>query len=196
MILIATALAPGAARAGADDDDAMRWPHRTTALYLTAGGRYLGDRSVAAPGVTGELAWGWGRWQALVDGRAGWAFAGRDGGGPAIRAGAGVRWLARSYQPDSSAALQLYLDVGASVEHLALADGGLTLPSAWAGWGWQVRAMRDHHRVMIRFVIRIELSPSVDRARVDQLLCRGACGPTVTSSPLDEGFSGGVGVAW
>ena len=99
--LLLAALA-GPAHAG--DDEPLRWPARTTGVTLGVGGRYLGDQSVGGPGLGGELAWGWGRWQALVDGRGAWYFGDRDhDGGPALRVGAGARWLARSFQPDSSA---------------------------------------------------------------------------------------------
>lgn len=194
-VIAAALAAPTAARAG--DDDPLRWPDRTTGVTLGVGARYLGDQSVGGPGLGGELAWGWGRWQALVDGRGAWYFGDRDhDGGPALRVGAGARWLARSFQPDSSAALQLYLDAGAAVEHLALPAGGLTIPSLWAGWGWQVRAMGDHDRLMIRFWVRVELSPALDRQRIADVLCRGTCATPVRATLLDDGFAGGLGVAW
>ncbi|MEZ4401585.1 MAG: hypothetical protein R3B06_16285 [Kofleriaceae bacterium] len=193
---VATLLLVGLATAAqAEREDPSRWPQRTTALHLTTTARYLGDRSVGGVGLGAEVAWGWGRWQALADARAGWAFA-DGGGGPMVRAGGGVRWLARSFQPDSSAALQLYLDAGAGIEHLALAGGGLTVPSVWGGWGWQVRAGGTHRRLMFRFILRIEIAPAVDRDRVARVLCRGACTAMVTSAPFDEAFSGGLGVAW
>ncbi len=194
--LIALALAsPTLAHAG--DDDPLRWPDRTTGVTLGVAARYLGDQSVGGPGLGGEVAWGWGRWQALVDGRASWYLGDLDhDGGPALRVGGGARWLARSFQPDSSAALQLYLDAGAAVEHVALPAGGLTVPSLWAGWGWQVRAMSHHRRLMIRFWVRVELSPPLDRQRVADVLCRGTCATPVRATLLDDGFSGGLGVAW
>ena len=81
-----------------------------------------------------------------------------------------------------------------------LSDGfrvpGLTVPSLWAGWGWQGRAMSHHRRLMIRFWVRVELSPPLDRQRVADVLCRGTCATPVRATLLDDGFSGGLGVAW
>ena len=194
--LFALALAsPTLAHAG--DDDPLRWPDRTTGVTLGVAARYLGDQSVGGPGLGGEVAWGWGRWQALVDGRASWYLGDLDhDGGPALRVGGGARWLARSFQPDSSAALQLYLDAGAAVEHVALPAGGLTVPSLWAGWGWQVRAMSHHRRLMIRFWVRVELSPPHDRPRLAHVLCPGPSAPPVRAPLHHPRFSGGLGVAW
>jgi hypothetical protein len=56
--------------------------------------------------------------------------------------------------------------------------------------------MGDHDRLMIRFWVRVELSPALDRQRVADVLCRGTCTTPVATAPLDDAFAGGLGVAW
>ena len=195
--LALAALAAAPAAAGDDDDEALRWPRRSVAVTLGGSASYVGDQSVGGFGLTGEVARGFGRWQALVDGRAAWTFGDqhRDGG-PALAVDVGARWLARSFSPDSSAALQLALEFGAGVEHIALPSGSLTRPLGWVGWAWQVRALGDHPRITVRFELRVVVAPALDRARAAQVLCRGTCGPARSSSPIDDGLVGGLGVAW
>ena len=195
-ILAASLVAAPAARAD-DADRAPRWPRRSVGLALVGAASYVGDQSVGGFGLTGEVARGYGRWQALVDGRASWYFGDEQhDDGLAVAADVGARWLARSFSPDSSAALQLSLSLGVGVEHLALPSGSLTRPLGWVGWAWHVRALEEHAPLAVRFEIRVVLSPAVDRDRVDRVLCRGACARPPSASPIDDGLVGGVGVTW
>ena len=195
--LALAALTAAPAFADDDDDEAMRWPRRSVAVAIGGSASYVGEQSVGGFGVTGEVARGFGRWQGLVDGRVAWSFAGQEhDGGPSLTVDVGARWLARSFSPDSSAALQLALEFGAGVEHVALPSGSITRPLGWAGWAWQVRGLGDHPHIAVRFEIRVVVTPALDRVRAAKVLCRDACGTARTSSPIDDGLVGGVGVSW
>ncbi len=195
--ILIVALAAATAHAGDDDD--LAWPSVSHGVLLGGGARYVGDQSLAGPSLGVERAWGRRRWQGLVDVQVGWMFGGQPDrmvAGPDLRIGAGGRWLARSFRVDSSAAIQLYIESGVAVEHAALPDGGLTWPTGWFGLGWQIRAMGDHRRLMIRWTVRMLFSPAQDGERITQVVCRGVCPSNRTTSPIDDGFVGGLGIAW
>lgn len=186
-IVIVTILA-GTASA---DTDAAEWPARLRALYLGGGVSYLGTESVGGPGITGEQAWGYGRWSLGGEASVRWL----PWSGVALRSAVDAKWLARSFRPDSSGAIELYLDAGVGAELISGHGAVVTRPDVRLGWGLQVR---DVGRFRVRMAIRITLAPSFDRDAVETIACRGTC-TTMTSAPsppIDEGFELLLGAAW
>ncbi len=182
-------LASSPATAGHRDD--WVWPDTWTAS-LTASVRQIASQSLAGPSLSLERAWGRRRWQAFASGRASWYFIEGDQG-PAVAVGSGVRWLARSFVVDSSAAMQLFLDGGAEVDH-ALVANGVTIPQLWLGWGIQVRRLNRDRQLMIRFIARVHVGRIWDRDRTVEAICRGCA--TQPSWGIDDGVTGGMAVSW
>lgn len=183
------AIATSPAMAGPRDD--ATWPDTWTAS-LTVSVRQIASQSLAGPSLSLERAWGRRRWQAFASARGSWYFTEGDGG-PALAVGSGVRWLARSFVVDSSAAMQLFLDGGAEVDHAVVADG-VTIPQLWVGWGIQVRRLNRDRQLMIRFIARVHVGRIWDRDRTVEEICRGCAAQT--SWPIDDGMTGGLAVSW
>lgn len=183
-------IAPRAAVA--DGGEGGRWPRRQLGLHLGGGASYLGHESVGGPVVVGEYGVGRGRWQWIANGEVMWMLG--DHGGAGGRVGPGARWLARSFQPDHSASIDLFLHGGVGVQHLALAGGQVTRPDVWFGWGMQVRNLEGGWSIRLGF--RVELAPAFEGDAVARVLCRGACPSTPSASPIDDGFKTMLGVAW
>jgi len=180
----------GTAAAETPTTEVVAWPARLRALYVGGGVSYLGHQSLGGPGVTGAQGWGFGRWQLGAETSVRWL----PGAGVAVRAALDTKWLARSFRPDSSGAIELYLDAGIGAELIAAHGTMLARPDLRFGWGLQVR---DVGRFRIRLAIRITLAPSLSREEAEGLTCRGMCKTTTSSSPpLDEGFETLVGIAW
>jgi hypothetical protein len=167
------------------------WPKRLRALYLGGGVSYLGSESIGGPALTGEQAWGYGTWQLAGEASVRWLPM----SGVAVRSAVDARWLARSFSPDGSAALELYLDGSLGAELIAQHGVLAARPDLRLGWGLQVRDVGNYR---IRFAMRITLAPSFERDAAEMIACRGTCKPTASTSspPFDEGFEVLVGVAW
>ena len=194
LVILVAASTAGEARA--EDWDRVKWPKRTKALYLGGGATYLGNEGLGGPSVTGEYALGCCRWQLLGDAGLTWYIPDGDGGGGGLGARAGVagRWLARSFRADSSARIEMFMNGGTGIEHLAVGDGHVTRPDLWVGWGVQVRLLEKKR--MMRITFRVAVAPSLDDDMVDRLACRGTCTSVPSTSPLDDSFQTMLGWAW
>jgi hypothetical protein len=108
------------------------------------------------------------------------------------RAGIDVRWLARSFELDSSGAVEMYMEATTGLERYWWHGGGrLTRPDFGAGAGLDVRAFKRPH-LTVRFDFRVMFTPSdTDSALV---ACRGTCPATMGMSTA--GLLGGMGVSW
>jgi hypothetical protein len=184
MLLLLTALC-GAQEARAD----AAWPKRMHGLYIGGGATFLGNESIGGPALTTDYAIGHGRWMFGGETTAQWLpDAGID-----VRAGALVRYLARSFRPDSSASIELYGDASPGVEVIAANGAKVVRPDLRIGGGLQVR-MR---RVAIRIGLRITFAPPIDRDVVEAIACHGECMSPITEAPvIDDGMQVVLGVAW
>ena len=194
LSLLALVALAGTARA--DDDDPHVWPRRTKMLAIGGGAQYLRNESIGGPALFGELGLGRGRWQWVPNATVQMVFG--DGLRPTgwgLQGGLDARWLARTFEPDSSASLQLFINAGPAIEHIDLGTSALTRPEIGVGWGVQVRGLQEHHWT-IRMAFRFELAPALDAREVDRIVCRGQCTSAPSSSPLDEGFKTIMGVVW
>lgn len=180
----------GTAAAGTSTTEVVAWPDRLRALYVGVGVSYFGHQSLGGPSVTGEQAWGYGRWQLGVEGSVRWLPV----SGVAVRSAIDTKWLARSFCPDDSAAIELYLDAGMGAEVIAAPGVVAMRPDVRFGFGLQVRDVGPFH---VRLAIRLSIAPSFEREEAQSIACRGTCTLTTTSSPpIDEGFEGLLGIAW
>lgn len=195
LALAVLAATPGVARAGLEDEPA--WPRRSTAVAIGGNTGRLHNESIGGPALVVEHALGHRRWQLVAEGIATWYVGDSEGRGAGAGAhvALGGRWLARSFQPDTSAAIEMTMAILPGVEHLELVDGRVTRPDLTIGWGWQVRAMRDR-RWTIRFDIRFAVAPSLPARDVARLVCRGQCTSAPPSLPFDEALRAQVGFAW
>lgn len=165
---------------------------RLRAMYVGMGLSYLGHESLGGPAITGEQAWGVGRWQLGGEASVRWLPL----NGVDVRSAIDARWLARSFRPDGSGAIELYLDGGIGAELIASHGTVAARPDIRFGWGLQVA---DVGRWRIRLALRISLAPSFDREAAESIACRGTCKTTTqnaASPPFDEGFEVLLGVAW
>lgn len=177
--------------AGTASAETLAWPARLRALYVGMGVSYLGHESLGGPAITGEQAWGFGRWQVGGEASVRWLPL----TGVAVRPAIDARWLARSFRPDGSGAIELYLDGGVGAEMIASNGTVAARPDVRFGWGLQVA---DVGRWRFRLAMRISLAPSFGREAAETIACRGTCKTTTSaaSPPIDEGFEVLVGVAW
>jgi hypothetical protein len=196
VALCALAAATTARPAHADDVDPNVWPHRATVVSLGGGAQYLRNESIGGPALFVEHGLGRGRWQWVPNVTAQWFIGDAEHRGWGAQLGLDARWLARNFEPDSSASLQLFINGGPGVEHVELGNGMITRPNVGVGWGFQIRALHEPHRWMFRFAFRFELAPALDTRDVDRIICRGQCTSAASSLPLDEGFKALLGLSW
>lgn len=183
MLALAVLLTGGVAHAEA------KWPKRSVALYLGAGGTYVGGDSIGGPLLAGEYALGRKRWQLVTEGSVRWL--GGDRMNP--RVGGAARWLARSWRKDE-AAIELYFDLGLGGEVVAVPETVAARPIARVGWGMQVN-LRDKHQ--LRLGVRFTMAPRFEREASDAIACRGACSSNALSdAPFDDGMECVFGFAW
>ena len=154
-------------------------------------GAGAGPSSIGGMGLNFEMGVSRGRWQMFGEAAQLWGFhEKRDGVGG--RFGAGVRYLARSVEVDSSAAIELFGEASLGLEAFAWRQGGqLVQPDLTIGGGAQVRKFRDY-KVSIHFGGRLVLVPSQDE--LNSAACRGPCGNT--SRLTVPGFMALVGAQW
>lgn len=112
-------------------------------------------------GAIAEIALGNGRWQYLAEGLVGSASLGDPNdqlmhvGGRMLHGAAGVRWIARQFQPESSGGVELFLMGLGGVERFYFDDGERILrTNAELGVGVQVRRYERPH-ITVRFDGRI-----------------------------------------
>lgn len=195
-IALCLILATATARAeGGEDDGFVPAPGRSLALGGVGHASHLGSSQEGGMGADLEAALGTGRTQ--VFGELTVASSELDTmpseKGTFGRAGAGVRWLARQFQPEPGGAIELYLEAVTGVERYWWQDGGqLTRPDLGAGIGMQMRAWQ-FHGLTIRIGARVVFTPTDRDAAL--VSCRGSGCPMGTSTSV-AGLVAGLGVAW
>ncbi len=154
-------------------------------------GAGTGASSIGGMGLNFEMGVSRGRWQMFGEAAQLWGFhEKRDGMGG--RFGAGVRYLARSVEVDSSAAIELFGEASLGLEAFAWRQGGqLVQPDLSLGGGVQVRLLQEH-RVLIHFGGRLLLVPS--QTEPIGAACRGMC--SGSSSSVAQGFMALMGAQW
>ena len=165
------------------------WPKRMLGLYVGGGASYLGNESIGGPALTVDYAFGHRRW--MIGGETSAKWLPTDG--IDVRAGALLRYLARSYRPDSDAAIELYGDLSPGVEVIAARGAKVARPDFRFGGGMQVRLKG----VTIRLGIRITVAPPISRDAVETIACHGECMSSAADTPvIDDGIEMVFGVAW
>ncbi len=195
-IVLGLVLLAGTARA---DDVFVAAPGRAVSLGFVAHASHLGATGEGDTGADLEAALGDGRTQYF--GEVSLASAtieqmqGPSSGetGHAGRAGVGVRWLARQFQPVRGGGVEMFLEAVTGIERYWWSDGGrLTRPDLGVGIGLQMRAW-EFHGLTMRLGSRIVFAPT-DRES-SFVICRGTGCPTGASTSI-AGFTTGVVVAW
>jgi hypothetical protein len=172
-----------------DDGTFAPVPKRSIAFAFGGHGTRIGGKSESGMGASLELALGSGRWQYFIEGQLHGSTL-QDGsvdgiGGRMVSGGAGLRWIARQFRPDSGGGIELFLLSRGGYERFYLDDGiRRGRPELAFGFGLQGR-MYKRPRLAFRLDVRVLLVPNEDR-------CRGSC----MSASASTGFSTGVGVAW
>jgi hypothetical protein len=173
-----------AGTAAADDDDDEEGdklpplPDREITLSLLAHNGMLGGVPESGVGPNLEVALGDHRVQYFVEGSYSTAQLGRDDDaihGRAVRGGAGVRWLARSFEIGRNGAIDMHLEGFGGVERMRF-DGMSRLwrPDLGVGVGYQVRGFWKHNKrhVAFRVSARLYFAPT---DRDVTAVCRGTC---------------------
>ena len=136
-------------------------------------GAGAGANAVGGVGVNFEMGISRGRWQMFGEAAQLWAmYDKRDGIGG--RFGAGFRYLARSVEVDSSAAIELFGEAALGLDAFAFRQGGnVVQPDLTFGGGVQVRKLTNY-KFLIHFRGRVVLVPSANEP--NSAACRGSCG--------------------
>ena len=166
-------------------------PRFELGVSLMGFGAGVGASAVGAVGLNFEMGVSRGRWQIFSEAAQLWgSHENRDGMGG--RLGTGVRYLARSVEVDSSAAIELFGEASLGLEAFAWRQGGhLVQPDLTIGGGVQVRKLTDY-KVLIHFGGRVVLIPSSDQP--NNVACRGTCRDN--SGSMVPGFMALVGAQW
>jgi len=167
----------------------VAWPKRLNGLYIGGGAGFVGNESIGGPAITTDYARGLGRFMLGGELSGRWLVT----NGVDVRAGGLVRWLARSFRPDSSAAIELYVDGSPGVQVIAANGARVARPDVRLGGGLQVR---DVGPVSIRIALRVTFAPPLSQEDVAAIACRGQCMSTVPAPQIDDGFEVLVGIAW
>lgn len=188
VLLVSTTIA----YADDDEDDDGFSPNRKLSVavgFAGHGSRVDGERE-SGFGALGEIAIGSGRWQYVGEALVGSAGRGDPTnelmhvGGRMIHGGAGLRWIARQFRPDSSAGVELFLMSIAGLERFYFNDGDrVTRASASLGVGMQVRGFKKP-RIAIRVDGRIVFFR-------DQI-----ADSSENANPAAPGFMTGFSFAW
>lgn len=150
----------------------------------TAGKLARLDLTGWAPNV--ELARGAGRWQYFGEVGFGFVKLGPKGdrvSGHQVRGGAGVRWLARSFELGDKGAIEMHLEAFAGYSRFDLEGRAHTArPDLGAGVGYGVRSFvgKRLRNSGIRITVRVFFAPT-DR-RDEEIACRGSCPMTAGNS--------------
>ncbi|HVV87763.1 MAG TPA: hypothetical protein VHE35_32210, partial [Kofleriaceae bacterium] len=111
-----------------------------------------------------------------------------------VRLGFGARRVLRAVEPDSSAAIELYVEGGGGVTRTWWNGGGtLTRPDLSVGAGWQIRGFQAP-LLAIRLAVKVIVQPPIDDAATASL-CHGTC-PPAGHHGGDTAFIGQFGVSW
>ena len=110
------------------------------------------------------------------------------------RLGLGARRVVRSFEPDHSAAIEMYLEGGVGLDRIWWNGGGtLTRPDVAFGGGWQIR-MLERPRIAVRLAVKVIIQAPVDDAAMTGA-CLAAC-PASGHHGADSGFLAQFGVWW
>jgi hypothetical protein len=177
--VVLAALLASAGTAAADDGDAADGPpvpHHA----ITVGGIGYGGRVAGVPeggwGVDTELSLGQGRYQLFVEGAVMGAILGEDTDrrhGLALRGAGGVRWLARTFEVNPGAVLDMHLEAFGGAVRVDVEDTDPVLrPELGVGVGYQVRKLSGRH-LGFRLSARLWFSPT--SKAMATAVCRGSC---------------------
>jgi hypothetical protein len=154
-------------------------------------------------GVDGlvQLGFGSGRWQVLVEGKAGTTGLGNTATTPALemaidgsrlRAGAEVRWLARQFAPENDCFIEMSLAATVGIERYAFDDHTrIVRPDLGVGVGWDIRAAAIHD-LTTRMEVMLVFTPDEHTALV---ACRGTTCDGGDNHPIG-GFEFGFVFGW
>jgi hypothetical protein len=200
--LAAPAGSAGAEQIAEDDPDLAYLAVPTVAGGVGVFGHatYLGALPQVGYGPSLELALGSGRSQLF--GEAALAYASQQSWtsnaydanvvGWMARGGLGVRWLARQFQVDRSAGLELFLLGGAGIErYWWKSSGKLTRPDVDLGVAIQMRAW-GFHQIGMRMEARVVFAPN-DRTMA-VATCRGSC--AMISDAPNAGMLTAMVITW
>lgn len=180
------------ARSAAADDGVASVPRRMVALSVVGQGIPVDGLGQGGGGPNFEVALGEGRWQYFVEAGLMWVgvrSAGQDVDGVLARGGFGVRWIARSFELDSSGGVELLLEAVSGLEQFWWLQGGrLTRPDIGAGVAWQVRLYR-RPRLAIRIGVRAMVAPQA-RSLIS------TCDTCTRHTAGTPGIMASFGVAW
>ncbi len=181
------------ASADVEDGREAPVPWGAVGLAFTGQGGSLGGVPLGSMGPTAEIAFGANRTQYVLEGGVAWARLGTldlEERGMQLRGAAGVRWIARSFELERRAAVELTLDAFGGVRKYWWRGGGeLVQPEFDVGFGIQTRHLRSPHAVL-RVSMRVVLSPDDDA--MTSARCTGDCDPR--SGLSNAGFLVHVGV--
>jgi hypothetical protein len=210
------ATAATAAPAAAEDRDHGQpapFPRWSRGFFFAGHGGSVAGISFGGFGVSAEVARGRGRWQLFGDATMMWTAAAVNAAPPAValsdtppaeepegadgfegRIGFGARRLVRSFEPDHSAAIEMYLEGGAGVSRVWWNGGGtLTRPDVSFGGGWQVRGF-ESPRFTVRLALKVLVQAPVDDSAT-AALCTGTC-PEGGHHGTEPGFLAQIGASW
>lgn len=151
---------------------------------MGTGGKLAGlDLTGWAPNV--ELALGSGRWQYFGEVGFGFVKLGpKDDrvSGQQLRGGAGVRWLARSFELGDTGAVEMHLEAFAGYSWFDLDGARIARPDLGAGVGYGLRSFvgKRFRNSGLRVTARVFFAPT-DR-RDEEIACRGSCPMTAGNS--------------
>jgi hypothetical protein len=180
------------AHADGDDDVKVRgFPSTSVTLGMTMHGGRLAGIQEGSFGPSLEFALGRSRWQYFVEGSAELARLGPEDNrieGKRLRAGIGIRYLARSFELGRQGAVDMHLEGFSGVSRYDL-DGmdRMTRPDLGLGVGYLIRVFHGDERSKqagFRISARVVFSPT-DRDTV-LAACRGTC--TMTESNTNTGL--------
>lgn len=161
-------------------------------VFFTGGATAVAESSASMIGASVELAAGWGRTQLFVENGFAWMQIGPQlapRSGRMLRGALGVRWIARSWQIDRSAAVEMPFEAVAGAQRVSWDDQVLVRPEIAVGTGIQIRAFQ-RPRFTVRFGMRVVWTPPDDAAVA--MRCTGDCAPSPRGN---TGFMVVLGVA-
>jgi hypothetical protein len=184
----------------ADVEDRDPVPPQTRSVatgIMGQGGRYLG-RAAGAWGPFIEVAAGRGRFQYFAELAGMRITTGEDADqrrGMLLRGGAGVRWLARSFQLDERFSLDMNLEAFAGLGQLRWEQGERVLrPDLGVGVGYQVRKLAGW-KLAMRVSARAYFAPH-DHSAVP-VSCRSSTPCSMAAAPSSSsGLMALFGFAW
>ena len=194
IVLVVLAAIAAPARADVETSDPAPMPARSIAAGIAGhGGRYLG-RPEGGWGPFVEVALGYRRFQyalelAVMPIKTG--YEGPERRGVAVRGGAVVRWLARSFVLTDRLALEMHLEAFAGAAQLRWENAErVWRPDLGVGVGYQIRWIPT---VAFRLSARAYFAPHDRSAAPTACLATTPCKPESSSS---TGLFALFGAAW